>query len=154
PTPTHAYADNGSYVVTVIVEDGKGGANSDSLTVTVTNVPPSAVDDSATTNEDQAVTLPVLANDTDPAGLRDPLRIDAVSSGSKGTTSIDTKNTPETTDDEIVYLPNADAHGSDRFTYTISDGDGGSATATVTVTITAVNDQPTALGQSRDVLPG
>ncbi len=36
----HTYADNGSYTVTVTVNDGKGGESSDSLTVTVNNAAP------------------------------------------------------------------------------------------------------------------
>jgi hypothetical protein len=63
------------------------------------------------------------------------LQIDSVTNGSQGVTAIDTKGTPETTDDEIIYTPNPGATGSDTFTYTISDGDGGIATATVSVQI-------------------
>ncbi len=36
----HTYADNGSYTVTVTVNDGKGGESSDSSTVTVNNAAP------------------------------------------------------------------------------------------------------------------
>jgi hypothetical protein len=113
-----------------------GGLSSQSLaTITVTNVAPTAVNDSAATNEDQPVTIAVLSNDSDPAGALDPLRIDSVTNGTKGTAVVDTKGTAVTTDDEIVYVPNAGATGSDTFTYVISDGDGGTATATVTVQI-------------------
>ncbi|HYT89215.1 MAG TPA: SdrD B-like domain-containing protein, partial [Gemmataceae bacterium] len=38
-------------------------------------------------------------------------------------------------DNTITYIPAANFHGSDSFTYTIADGNGGSATATVTVQI-------------------
>jgi hypothetical protein len=44
----------------------------------------------------------------------------------------------------VIYTPNADANGSDTFTYTVSDGNGGMDTATVAVTITPVNDPPNA----------
>ncbi len=39
-TPFHAYADDGTYTVTLTVLDGFGGSNSDMLTVLVTNVAP------------------------------------------------------------------------------------------------------------------
>ncbi len=41
PTPTHTYADNGVYTVTLTVDDGYyDGSRSDALEVTVENVPP------------------------------------------------------------------------------------------------------------------
>jgi PKD repeat protein len=135
PTPSHAYADDGTYTVTLTVEDGHGGSDSDSMTVTVDNVAPTAGDDSAATDEDQAIGITVLLNDSDVAGAADPLHIVSVSNGSQGTAAIDTKGTADPADDVIVYTPNTGASGSDSFTYTISDGDGGFATATVTVQI-------------------
>src|SRR5262249_13434850 len=42
PTPTHVYADNDSYTVTLTVNDGHGNSSSDTLVVTVRNVAPTA----------------------------------------------------------------------------------------------------------------
>ena len=39
-TPTHAYGDNGDYMVTLTVTDDEGGVGTDTLTVKVTNVAP------------------------------------------------------------------------------------------------------------------
>jgi|GEM_PF-1273229 len=39
--PSHSYADNGVYTVTLTVKDGDGGVGADTLTVTVDNVAPS-----------------------------------------------------------------------------------------------------------------
>ena len=47
-----------------------------------------------------------------------------------------------------TYTPNANFHGIDSFTYTVSDGSLTSNTATVTIEVSSVNDQPTASGQS------
>ena len=99
------------------------------------NAPPTAVNDTATTAEDTATTISVLANDTDADG--DALTLTAVTVPTHGTA---TKNPNGT----VTYAPAANFNGSDSFTYTISDGQGGNATGTVAVTVTAVNDAPVA----------
>jgi|GEM_PF-784617 len=139
---SHTYLDDSPpgtasdvFTVSATVTEPAGGSASGSNSITVNNVLPMAVLDLATTNEDDAIAIAVLANDSDVAGALDPFRIDSVTSGLLGTTAIDTKGTPQTTDDEIVYTPNPGTSGSDSFTYTISDGDGGIATATVSVQI-------------------
>jgi VCBS repeat-containing protein len=40
--PSHAFADNGTYAVTLTVDDGQGGTSSDTLTVNIANVAPTA----------------------------------------------------------------------------------------------------------------
>jgi VCBS repeat-containing protein len=118
---------------------GAGHDSTATVTVTVTaaNEAPVARDDSATTAEDTAVVINVVANDTDPdAG--DALAIIGISGASNGTVAFDGGGTT------ITYTPNANFNGTDTFTYTVSDGNGGEDTATVTVTVTAVNDAPVA----------
>jgi hypothetical protein len=98
------------------------------------NSPPTAVDDSATTNEDNPVRINVLANDTDPDG--DTLTVSSVTLPSNGSAVLNADTT-------VTYTPTRDFNGIDTFTYTISDGNGETATAKVTVTVNAVNDAPT-----------
>jgi hypothetical protein len=86
---------------------------------------PTAVDDTATTTVDTAVTIAVLSNDTDPN--QDRLTVIAVAPGNNGTTTTD-----RTT---VVYTPEANFSGTDTFTYTIGDGHGGTDTAMVSVTV-------------------
>jgi hypothetical protein len=90
------------------------------------NVPPVAVDDSATTAQDTLVNVDVLANDSDPNG--DPLSVASVSDPPHGTAEIQP-------DDTVNYIPDTGFTGPDSFTYDISDGNGGTDTATVNVTV-------------------
>ncbi|MEL6870875.1 MAG: Ig-like domain-containing protein [Pseudomonadota bacterium] len=101
------------------------------------NDPPTANTDSATTNEDQAITISPIANDTDPQNQI--LSLSSVGPGSKGSTAISGNN--------VVYTPNANATGADSFVYEVSDGQFESG-GTVNVTITAVNDLPNAVNDS------
>jgi len=96
------------------------------------NNPPSAVDDSAQTDEDVPVDVFVLSNDTDPDG--DPLTVSAVTQGSHGSVV--------NHDSYVTYTPDPDFAGTDTFSYTVSDGNGRSSTATVTVTVNPVQDPP------------
>jgi len=48
----------------------------------------------------------------------------------------------------VKYSPAADFHGTDSFTYVVSDGHGGTATGTVNVTVNSVNDNPVAVSDS------
>ncbi len=84
---------------------------------------PVARDDSVNTEEDVAVTIDVLNNDTDPN--EDTLHVVSVTQPHNGLAVIDGN-------DAVTYTPNAGFSGSDSFTYTISDG---SETDTATVTI-------------------
>ncbi|MCP3964610.1 MAG: tandem-95 repeat protein, partial [bacterium] len=104
------------------------------VTVTCVNDAPVAADDTETTNEDTAVTVDVLANDSDVDG--DSLSVESVTQPTNGTV------TNNTTD--VTYTPDADYCGSDSFTYTAADGNGGTDVATVDVTVTCVNDAPVA----------
>jgi hypothetical protein len=98
------------------------------------NVAPVANPDSASTNEDTAVTVNVLGNDTDANG--DPLTVfDIPTPPAHGTASIVAGG--------IQYTPFADYNGPDTFSYRASDGILQSAPAAVSITVNPVNDAPT-----------
>ncbi len=134
-TPDTNYYGTDSFTYTIC--DGNGGTDTATVSVTVTavNDPPQAIDDSATVEEDSADNqIVVLANDDDIDG--DPLSIVSVSNADHGITSYD--------ESYVYYTPDKNYHGSDDFTYTVSDGNGGTDTATVFVTVNPVNDAPNA----------
>lgn len=108
-------------------------AEDQSVSATDIAVSVNAVSESATTNEDTAVTVNVLLNDSyNPA---EPLSL-SVSNGTNGTTAI-----AESSPEQIVYTPNLNYNGNDVFTYTITQG-GLTSSANVSVTIQPVNDAP------------
>ncbi|MFC1610846.1 Ig-like domain-containing protein, partial [Myxococcota bacterium] len=144
------YAPNADFfgvdTFTYTISDGNGGSDTATVTVTVNNVndDPTAIDDSATVNEDSgANVIDVLANDTFAPDTGETLSIVTVTQGGNGT--VVNGGT------DLTYAPNADFFGIDTFTYTIGDGNGGTDTATVTVTVTNVNDDPTANDDSATV---
>jgi len=96
-------------------------------------LPPVADDDSATTPEDQAISIDVLTGDSDPDG--GDLSVDSVTQPANGVATLNK-------DDTITYTPNANFHGSDTFTYQNTNGTSPSESATVTVNVTPVNDVP------------
>jgi hypothetical protein len=97
------------------------------------NVGPTAVDDTATVNQDStANTIDVLANDSDPND--DPLKIVGNTAAAHGTaTCLDTA---------CSYTPDAGFSGTDSFSYDATDGDGTTASATVTLTVSAATPSP------------
>jgi Ca2+-binding RTX toxin-like protein len=99
------------------------------------NTPPTAVNDTLTTNQTIAVSINVLANDSDPNGNVITIEtFDGVSTGG-GKVVLDNRGTPDNlTDDRLLYTPLATFSGSDSFTYTISDGTD-TATASVIVEV-------------------
>jgi len=63
-TPTHVYEDNGVYIATLTVTDNDGGSHSDTMTVTVNNVPPTVtISGDAVVNEGAVYTLALSATD-------------------------------------------------------------------------------------------
>jgi hypothetical protein len=127
----------GTDTFTYTVSDGNGGFSTAIVTVTVAagpNRPPVANDDTKTTDEDAAVTIPILANDSDPDG--DAVTVSAVNQGAHGSVT--------KTATSITYAPAKDWSGIDSFSYSITDGRGGVATAAVVVTVRPVNDAPNA----------
>ena len=127
-----------SYEVTVTASDRLNESDSITVTINVSDVPepPTAMNDTARTDEDQSVKIDVLANDTDPDTERANLRVSVGTQPLNGRARVESDRT-------ITYTPNANYHGppSDSFTYTVSDGSLSDA-GSVTVTVEAVNDAP------------
>ena len=132
-TPSAQFAGSATFVYRL--DNGFGFSDTATVTFTV-NGTPNANDDTATTPEDTARTIDVLANDTDET----PLTITTVSNPNQGTAQIVNEGGRQ----QIRYTPPTNFNGSATFTYTACDTASLCDTATVTVTVTPVNDDPVA----------
>ncbi|MCR9777252.1 tandem-95 repeat protein, partial [Vibrio parahaemolyticus] len=132
-TPNDNYhgADSFTYIVT---SGGVSESTTVKVDVTPVNDAPMAKDDIATTQEDTAVTIDVLPNDTDIDG--DTLRIDSASVPSD-------QGTVEIVDGKLVFTPAENFNGDAEITYTVTDGEL-TDEAKVSVTVNPVNDAPVA----------
>ncbi len=96
----------------------------------------SAEDDNATTAENVAVDIDILANDL---GLIDPVSVQITAAPSIGTAQVN--NSPGPADGiSITYTPSPDTTGIDTLEYQATDANGESDTATVTITVEAAID--------------
>ena len=143
-TPNAAFT--GSDTFTYQIDDGNGGTDTATVTVTI-NGTPTAVNDTASTSQGNLVNIDALNNDSDPE--TDPLTLSVTANASNGNAVVNNNGTPAVlTDDTIDYTPNAAFIGTDTFTYQVDDGNGGTDTATVTVTISSGNTAPTAVNDT------
>ncbi|EJG1669877.1 tandem-95 repeat protein, partial [Vibrio parahaemolyticus] len=138
PDGSVTYTPNDNYVgkdtFTYIVTSG-GVSESTTVEVNVTpvNDAPVAKDDIATTQEDTAVTIDVLPNDSDVDG--DKLSIQSASAP-------EAQGKVEIVDGKLVFTPAENFNGDAEITYTVTDGEL-TDEAKVTVTVNPVNDAPT-----------
>ncbi|WP_330943766.1 tandem-95 repeat protein [Vibrio diabolicus] len=131
-TPNDNYhgTDSFTYIVT---SGGVSESTTVNVDVTPVNDTPVAKDDAATTQEDTAVTIDVLPNDTDVDD--DKLSIESASVPKE-------QGTVEVVDGKLVFTPAENFNGDAEITYIVTDGEL-TDEAKVTVTVNPVNDAPT-----------
>ncbi|MDV5047596.1 tandem-95 repeat protein, partial [Vibrio diabolicus] len=131
-TPNDNYhgTDSFTYIVT---SGGVSESTTVNVDVTPVNDAPVAKDDTATTQEDTAVTIDVLPNDTDVDGEK--LSIESASVPKE-------QGTVEVVDGKLVFTPAENFNGDAEITYIVTDGEL-TDEAKVTVTVNPVNDAPT-----------
>lgn len=131
--------------------DGTLSSNLATVTITVgvSNDAPEAVADVYTIDEDTALVVAapgVLGNDSDPDG--DPLTV--IWPPAAGILAPEHGTLTPGSDGAFVYTPFANFHGSDFFTYRVTDGSMESA-ATVLITVEPIADAPEAADDDYEV---
>jgi large repetitive protein len=124
---------NGEATISYTVSDPDGNTDTANVVVTVNPVDdaPEAIDDTTTTDEDTAVTIDVLDNDSDPDNQ--PLTItEATVPAEQGSVEI--------VNGQLVFTPAPDFNGEATISYTVADPDGNTDTAVVNVDVLPVND--------------
>jgi hypothetical protein len=141
-TFTPAVDWNGSTSTTYDVSNGKVKTGIILITVTPTQDPPVANDDTIAVDEDTPtdVTAQILANDTDPDG--DTLSVTGVSNATGGSVDL--------TAGVVTFTPTADlcGDGTAGFDYAMADGNGGTDNASATIDIVCQNEAPVATDDS------
>ncbi|MFO0820652.1 MAG: Ig-like domain-containing protein [Pirellulales bacterium] len=145
-TPTAGYVGSDSFLY--FANDGtqNSAATTVSLSIQLSNVAPTVVNDSYTSFQDSFLVIGsangVLGNDSDING--DTLSATLVGSPSHGTITFNN-------DGSFNYTPTAGYVGADSFTYKANDGVLDSALATVSITLLELNNAPDAQNDSYTV---
>ncbi|WP_233749455.1 Ig-like domain-containing protein [Ferrimonas balearica] len=118
------------------VDDGNGEVAQAIVTIDIVavNDAPNALDDQAQVQEDQAVSIDVLSNDSDSEG--GSLTLTLMSQPNHGEAQV--------LNGQVHYQPAPHYHGEDSFSYTIRDEAGATDQAQVAITVLPVNDPPVA----------
>ena len=148
---------NGFDSFTFKVNDGTVDSNIATVSITVNSVNdlPVAVNDNATTNEDNAVSFSITQNDTDVDGVIIPATVDLDPSTPGEDKTLTTAEGVFSVSNlgVVTFTPVANFNGTSTITYTVKDDQTDlSNSAQIVVTVVAVNDAPVVTAKTVDVL--
>ncbi len=140
----------GTYLVTITADDGNGHPVNTTVTYTISNLTPIAVNDNSVGDEDHQQAGTVLTNDHDVGPDTDPLSVVAVNGSplgapvllTYGTLTMDSTGSWTFTPNALAQTLQVGITVTEQVTYKISDGNGGFADATLTIAVEGVNDAP------------
>jgi large repetitive protein len=133
---------NGSDSFTYRASDGSLESGETTVSIAVNPIPDAPLPhaDAFSTGEDVALTVSagmgLLANDFDPQDL--PLTAELVGGPSNGTLTLNA-------DGSFSYIPSANYHGTDSFTYVANNGVEAGPLVTATIVVEPLNDAPSAV---------
>ena len=118
-----------TYVGKVVVEDVELISEETTVTITLVNNLPAAVNDLSATFKNKAININVLTNDTD-------LDLDDVLTAIEGAVTPKNGTLVLNEDGTFTYTPNNGFLGNDSFTYSVTDGSNTSSAVEVKITVT------------------
>ncbi|HQS45825.1 MAG TPA: Ig-like domain-containing protein, partial [Xanthobacteraceae bacterium] len=141
-TPDSDFTGTTSFTYTVSDEFGSAQIATVTVDVVPVNDAPVARSNKYIAQEDQVLTLDVVAQSTDPDG--DALQISAVDGKILTADGVQVTGGLVTLNDQgaLLFTPTANYNGPVNFTYTLSDGNGGLGDGRVDITVQPVNDLP------------
>jgi gliding motility-associated-like protein len=132
----------------MVSDDGGELSNIATFTVTVNAVdfPPVANDDADNTNEDVAIAIDILSNDTDDNDVDESsVDLDPSIAGEQNSFSTTAGIFSVNSSGMLTFTPEPDYSGPATVNYTVDDDAGGTSNvASVTITVNSVNDPPVA----------
>lgn len=136
-------ATPGSYVLEYRISEAADPDNNDvaKIRFVVSSSSITVTDDAAVTNQNQAVTIPVLANDETESGVFNLASLNVTLAPTNGSATVNADGT-------ISYSPATNFNGEDRFSYQVCDSEDGTACATAVVTVTV---RPILIGLTKTV---
>ena len=142
-SPSSDYRGTDTFSYKVFDTDGDSSIATVTITVSLTDDVPIAVDDTNVTSENVPVTGSVATNDKKSLdGLNEWALAGTNGGASHGTVSMGT-------DGSYIYTPNQNYNGTDIFSYQVCDADNDCSRASVTISIGSVNNLPVAVADSR-----
>ena len=130
-TPSAGFVGSDSFTYEVCDDAVAPLCDSATVAVTVAAIPnkdPMVIDDNATTLQDQAITVDVLANDADPEDALDPSSLRVDSGPGNGQASVGIAHT-------ITYTPTLNFVGDDSFSYRVCDSASACGMASVNIVV-------------------
>jgi len=139
-TPEQDYIGMDSFQYIVCDNNHPSLCDTAQVNITIDHQAPIANNDMAATNANTSILIPVQDNDEDPEGGLLITIIDSLNLPLNGDVRIDGQN--------IIYTPNADFTGVDRFDYIICDDGNPTKCSEATITISVTNSPPIAINDT------
>ncbi|MBS3017665.1 hypothetical protein DJFAAGMI_00388 [Comamonas sp. PE63] len=150
-TPNKDWSGPGTDSFEVIVDDGKGGKTTTTVTVNVTPEQ-DAFDDAATTGFEKSVTIDVLGNDLFEGQNQHVTHVNGTAIAEGGTVAV-ADGSVKLVGGQLVFTPAGGFSGDASFSYTAQTDGGTPEQANVTVTV-AANQLPEPTDPNEGLNPG
>lgn len=144
-----AQGDTATVTLDYVMQDEHGATSGSTITITVTgeNDAPTAVADTASTDEDHAVTIDALLNDTDPDDHHVLSLVSVSAPTGQGTATIENGHVTFDPGTDFQHLA-AGASATVTLSYTMQDEFGAQSSSTIQVSVAGVNDAATISGNA------